>query len=103
AWLRAPARRQLLDSLAEALVVEDLEEVFGLALDHGRDEIPLADDEVLLEETFTHPRRLLLRPAPLGAALARSTPTGWSVRDGEVIMRCTCQTVDGRHNHFETN
>jgi hypothetical protein len=100
-WLAADA--DLLEEIAAFLDRQGAMNVFGLSLDHGREEIECADDEVLLEETDEVSRTLTMRPCRTDL-IGKGTPTNWSVKDGQVRMRCTCQRAgDDRHGHFETN
>ena len=101
-WLAA--QTELLNEIAAYLDQEGALDVFGVSLEHGREEIDCAEDEVLLEETSVAARRLTMRPYSLNGLQGRATPTNWSVSDGQVKMRCTCQRAgDERHGHFETN
>jgi hypothetical protein len=97
---------ELLHEVAETLDREGALQSFGLSLRHGREEIPCADDEVLVESTDEASRTLTMRPRKLDGLQGTTTPTNWSVQDGKVVLRCTCQ-VDAstkKHvGHFETN
>jgi hypothetical protein len=75
---------------------------FGITLLHTH--FPIADDEVILEETDVETRRQQMRPVKISSlAGVELTETCWSLETGMPVMRCTCQKDQGRHYHFETN
>lgn len=95
---------ELLSHLADTLSAAGLLDVFGLTVNHGREDIECAEGEVLVESTDEQRRVLRMEPRSLSDVVGVTTPTNWSVRDGEVRMRCTCQRdQSGSHQHFETN
>jgi hypothetical protein len=91
---------KLLEGVAETLDREGALDAFGLAVSHGREEIPCHEGEVLVEETDEATRTLVMRPYDLHELAGTTTPTLWSTDDGQVRMTCRCmKDQSGSHIH----
>jgi hypothetical protein len=75
---------------------------FGVTLLHKH--FPMAEDEVLLERTYSADRRLVLEPAKVGSDdIERSVQTSWALSEegGQLVRGCyrRCfKNVQGGHS-----
>jgi hypothetical protein len=88
----------LFKELAEVLKKYEAEDRFGITLLHKHFELQL--DETLVEYTNEENRIQKIVVEKIAAVdQSQTIETSWSLKDGQILMRCQCIKQGDNHNH----